>query len=685
MSLLQNASPRLSLLGFEDVSGQTLPVVAEQLPVHLPLFFVFSSKGPTEPQLVSGATLTNTYGDDIINLRSKFATHVNPFVRAVNENANAMFIHRLKPADSKTASYRLWLDWVAATLPVYERDADGFYVRDVAGDLIDTGDTTSGYYGRWVVTEITSADGAIGAATPKAGAMTENSVQSQMYPICDLPASYFGKDGDNIGIRFWAPTTQGEDPTDEALALQQNAFIYRLQVMKRPDARSSANVWKTLSDANYVEFTLNPDSFNTRFDSELFADRVIQAAYRNMDLGVTGVPTYGPFGSVYFYHNNIATLSALVQARETLLNPDLPTADEGKYLINLFSAKNLNGAPYHSLALRGVLESGIELNETSTQYMTGGADGTITAASYETLVAEQLDNFGTLGTTYLDMARYPISAFYDSGFTLDVKKKIPKLLGARKDIHIALGTQDAALPLNSTAEDSAAAVALLAAARAYPESIVYGTNMCRAVIMGQAGYLTTNDWTRPVPATLELAIKRARYMGAGNGVFTGRNAYDVAPNNNVTYLKDLNNTWRSDTVRNSDWDVGLVSAMYGDRRTLFIPAFQTAYDDDTSVLNSDINMQIAVELNKVCFRVWRELVGNGKLTNAQFIQRSNELIVEYTKNRFDGRVVIVADTFYSRDDVTRGYSWHANIHMYANTLKTLGQSTIVTHRMSDLV
>jgi hypothetical protein len=125
--------------------------------------------------------------------------------------------------------------------------------------------------------------------------------------------------------------------------------------------------------------------------------------------------------------------------------------------------------------------------------------------------------------------------------------------------------------------------------------------------------------------------------------------------------------------------------MYGDRRTLFIPAFQTAYDDDTSVLNSDINMQIAVELNKVCFRVWRELVGNGKLTNAQFIQRSNELIVEYTKNRFDGRVVIVADTFYSRDDVTRGYSWHANIHMYANTLKTLGQSTIVTHRMSDLV
>jgi len=95
-------------------------------------------------------------------------------------------------------------------------------------------------------------------------------------------------------------------------------------------------------------------------------------------------------------------------------------------------------------------------------------------------------------------------------------------------------------------------------------------------------------------------------------------------------------------------------------------------------------MQIAVELEKVCQRVWRDLTGNSSLTNEQFIERSNRLIEQRTSGRFDQRVVIVPETYYTADDAVRGYSWSCNINMYANNMKTVGTFTVVARRREEL-
>lgn len=228
------------------------------------------------------------------------------------------------------------------------------------------------------------------------------------------------------------------------------------------------------------------------------------------------------------------------------------------------------------------------------------------------------------------------------------------------------------------------AIMLRTAAELSPESTLYGTHVTRVAIVGHAGKLINSSWKKLVPMTVEIAAMLSKYAGAGDGILKGAYAPDVDPNNHVTMLRDLNCTFKGATVRNKDWDNGLIWAQSYSTRSFFIPAMQTVFDDDTSVLNSLLNVLIAVECQKVCFRTWRSLVGRTDLTKEQYIKRSNQLITENTTGRFDNRVQIVPDTYYTKQDEQRGYSNHATIHMYANNMPTSTSFTVEAHRMEDL-
>jgi hypothetical protein len=173
-------------------------------------------------------------------------------------------------------------------------------------------------------------------------------------------------------------------------------------------------------------------------------------------------------------------------------------------------------------------------------------------------------------------------------------------------------------------------------------------------------------------------------MGSGIGSWTSGRAFDKPGNNRVTMFKGVNAEWRNINVRENDWANGLVWVQNYDRRSLFWPGIQTVYDDDSSVLNSAANMMIAVELQKVAERTWRDLTGISYLTPEQFVERSDRLIKTRTQGRFDNRVVVVPETFFTQNDEQRGYSWSCKIHLYAPNMKTVGTFTIVAHRISDL-
>ena len=118
---------------------------------------------------------------------------------------------------------------------------------------------------------------------------------------------------------------------------------------------------------------------------------------------------------------------------------------------------------------------------------------------------------------------------------------------------------------------------------------------------------------------------------------------------------------------------------------MFFPAYQTAYPDDTSVLNS-LSLLIAISyLERVCEEVWRVLTGDNKLSGQAFIDASNELIIERTRGRFDNRFTIVPNTYFTEADSARGYSWTTDISIYAENSRTVGTFSIVAKRASELV
>lgn len=677
--MIKNSMPFVYYTGTQDVSGRTLPVVDEERPMHCPFIFTLAERGETTPFIARGPALAKMLGDKTFDPRGQFFGHTTAFLTLMNELANACMVERIKPEGAKTSTLQVALDLLPTEVPTYNRLPDGSFELDDTGAKIPTGSTVPGHIGRFIVRPIT---GAIGAGTEGVGSQVDGATQSIIYPLFEFKVWSFGKFGDNYGIRLYPLYSNGVAPVDEELVYGEKALMLRLEVVERVNPRVSPVAVRTLTGSPSVDFMLKEGTLNTRTDSELFIDEVALQAYRDLRDYSSGIPSFGPFEQIYTYHENVAKVSKMIHEAEIGFSPIGEAGDI--YLANIFQGRRLNGAPYESYVVQGVLDGGISLNAESIHYCLGGSDGDTSPEAFDAAVFAKLSNFGEGEYLYGNKARYPFSAFYDTGFGMETKLAIPKILGVRPNVHVTLATQVVGAPNNTIAEDSSVAISLRAAIRAQPESTFFGTGAFRGVVVGHAGRLANSKYKKFVPGTFEIGAWRAEYCGAGNGKMKSAKAYDENPNNMVRYLIDVTNLDKPVNVRNRDWDNGLVWFEDYDTRRAFCPMVSTVYNDDTSILKADINMQIAVELNTVAFLTWRRLVGNSRLTKEQFIKRSDEILNDYIRFRFDNRGEIRPRTFYTPADDARGFSWSVELHFYGNNAKAVNTATVVTHRLEDL-
>lgn len=714
-----NAAPKAYLLGTEDISGGQLVVEPELLPTHLPHVYLFAEKGNTLPQLVVGDSAIRYFGSRTFNLRDKFATHQNLLYNACTKYGNSMLVQRVIPADAPPpAGFALWLDLSAEDeVAQYERNADGSIKKDgttgLAIPLLSTGTPVKlpGYIGRIVVTalprinaagviitpamiatynggdtsvDIKAVSNLMGSLSPVTGAITNtDSVVSTRYPLMEYEVSHVGSYGDNYGIRFWPSTAKSSTPPDLRAVSDNTAFIYNMQIVRRPDAISTPVIERTLDSEMSVPFMFKPGALNHATDQELYINLRAITPWQNLE-SVTGIPLHGPFGRNHTYQTNIETVSGLIAVRENDINSSVSDAPADRLLINWMTAENLDGNAYYSYQLQGPSQGGYLLNGASTIYATGGGDGTMSFTTFDALVKTQLEGYGDLEAPLLDMAQYPVSVLYDTGFTLPTKKKMFVPMGRRKDINVIISTQAGNEDPNTESEDSSIGIVLQTEARLYPESETYGTGTCRAMIVGHSGYLLGSQWSANTPITVYIAERFAEYMGSGTGIWNSKKKPDKSPNNQITGFREVNNRYKKDDARIKDWTNGLVWAQHVDRRTLFIPAYQTVYADDTSTLNNIFTSFIIGDLEKICFRTWAQLTGDNSLTEEQYIARSNELILDAVRNKYDERAVIIPETYISGGDAARGYSFSCKINMYTNTMKTVGSFTIVARRRTEL-
>ncbi len=700
MSNSISAAPFLNLQGIRDDSIRAPVQEPEQVPTHLPHVFLFAEKGP-EISLASGGVFQTLFGSKTLDSRSAYYNHQSELAATVMGAGNSIFVQRLKPADAgPNARLLISLDVVADQIQQYERNPDGSFKLGTDGNKIPlTGGAAkiAGTRGKFVINDWTAGSTVqpFGEVTAKVGSITSSAdAQSTVYPILELEANFFGAYGNNLGLRLTAPTLKSAVTLNSDLVESVKAYVYRLSLVNRLDESSTVNISPTLGGDQSIDFAFKEGAVDPSSDTEISLEDVFLNTYQSADPASGMSPIYGPFGRVKVYHENLAQLLAMVGELEAPLGllPELTMDEDSEYLhvVNLFGATSPQGTPYYSYELEGAAAGGTRFSDSTAVWAAGGSDGTMDFAVHDGLVRNAMLSYATSTLDLLDDAKYPFSFYYDSGFTLDTKLSLLSPLGHRKDVGVILSTQDVSQPLNSASVESSMAITLKNAARLYPESEIHGTPVCRAIVVGHAGELIGSKYKGPnghkhLPLTIEFAAKAAAYMGAGTGIWASANAYDQAPMNQVQKFKNLNVTFKSANARQNDWRNGLIWAQNYDMRSIFWPALQTVYDNDTSILNNFFNMAIAIDLEKVAQRTWRDLVGtSGKMTKAVFIQRSNQMIMDRTEGKYDGRVTIRPDTYFTAADEQRGYSWRTDIHMYGENMRTVGTATIVAHRSSEL-
>lgn len=678
MTAPRNATPTPVQYGLNDVSGRQLVPTPSQYPTHLPLVFLMSERGDTEDAYsVIGDAAIRMYGSSTFNLTSKYTTHQTVLFNKVTEQGNSCFVQRLKMPGAKKSALRVYMDVLPDDIPTYERGIDNKHTLDVDGNKIPTGDTVPGYKIKWVTApvpenEFGRAPTAIGSQVDGAGAT------SQLIPFLDLEVPDVGSYGDLVGFRLSNVNLESSPPVDSDVVSDQLTALYRLQLVERPNARSTPNVLENKYGEISVDFSIKKGAYNAKTRQHLYADERILPSYHDAD-NQDIPPYYGPFKKLHFYYSNIETILVDMFNKEKLYT----NFDEGEgeeHQINILSGVHTDATPYESIQM----VDGVDFNGYTTLYAVGGDDGDTSQEAFDLEVRRQAASFGDLDIKYLDLLRYPISVFYDSGFSIDTVEALGTMMSRRKDFIVVTATQDANQKPNLPSEETSLALAIASALRILPESELYGTPAYRAAVVGQCGILINSPYRGYLPLTIQLAIWFARYMGSGTGIWDSQNKPDVWPNNEVTDFKDVNIPYKPANARMNDWDNGLIWFQTSRNRTLFAPAMQTIYPDDTSIMNSLINGFIASHLQKIAVEVWREMTGRTDLTPNQFLERSDAKIADKARGMFDGRAIITPVTRFTGQDANNGYSWTTTIRMQAPNMKTVNFITIESDRLNDL-
>ena len=676
-----NVAPAALLRGVNDESGRALPNVVEALPQHLPLCPLYTERGDSDkPLLVSGSSAIRTFGAKSFSYREKFAKHQTALFNVVNAEGNACFIQRLIPAGAVKATLRLSVEIVQSVIPVTLRNSDGSYALDINGDVqLDGSNTVDGSRVRWLI-EDASSDFGVGPV--QAGTLAphvspgSDLITSQVFPIVDFEAD-FGSYGNNIGIRISAPTVN----SPEALNLDDvediGSYLYRIQFMEKQNANSTPRVVPNAGGERYLDFSFNDDDYNEATSTEMGLTKQVSTWVTPATNAAPKIDS--PFKTMSLYSANIATVLATLATAENAVTGD--GVDDGMF--NFVSAVDGYGIPYQTFEVLGPLDGGISLTETSTHFASDGEDGDVSDASYDAAVAEYFNGFETHPANLMDDAVYPISDIWDSGFTSDTKDALLVPMSLRKDIMTTLATQDASRPANSASEDSSIGIALRTAVSMFPESSYYGTAIVRAGIVPRCGTMVNSEYKGILPMTIDLAQKVARYMGAADGRYKTGYAFDVDAARQVSLIENINVTYTPSVVRNKDWSNGLMYVQSYGRNSSFYPAFPSAHPNKTSVLSSYLVARAVTELEKVALRSWRALTG-ASIPRDLFIEKSNQTILDLTAGRFDGRYVVVPDTYFTNFDDASGFSYSCNISLYANNSIYVGQFTITSRRMEDL-
>lgn len=687
-----HAFPRIVFNGIRDRSRR--PFIRPEITFaqHTPLLRLFTETGPTETTYVgdTGDSFASIFGATSLDQRSKYFNLQSLLALNLLGEGNGFFVKRLRPEDAgNNARVTIGIEIVRDEIPETLNQLAGF---NYPGQVDDTGNnpvpdpdrTIDGYRVKVVMIEDNQSEIGTQRALPGTMVSSVDGTVSTVYPLFEMESSFFGKLGDSLGMRIWAPTTIDPEGLDDITSNRFKTRLYRMQFVERNEGSSNPTIIKTKFEEDYVDVSFDEGVYSEEFDRDLTIDEVLLDQYEDDGVESGLSPLFSPFANLHVYRDNIELVQNILFEAENRINPAIAAHVSEPTQMDFLTMLGEDGDPYQSVLVEGPIEGGLLLGKHSTIYAVGGNDGTTSWDEYVKLVDLENTNFGKLNDVYEDKAKWPFGILYDTGLPMASKYKAMQVLGARQDLQYFFTTyvETDRKPL-SASEEVSRVQALMTRIKAYPESVLYGTGVCRAMIIAQSGKVIGGGFNKQVPQLMDVAIKWARYAGAGTGILRQGFEMDASPNNEVSTLKRLNVGYFNVRSQANLWANGATYSTSLDTRTNYYPCLRSVYQDDTSVLLSPITVNICCVIMRLIHRVHASYSGNAAITKEQLVERCDQEIIDRTKELFGERVVITPNTVITALDENNGSSWTCNVTVEANNPRTTLYFNLETVRMGD--
>jgi len=711
MSVIVNASPQIVQLGTDDKSLKPIVPRPITIPTHLPLIMSFAASGPTTKELVDGSRLVALYGEETFDRNKPFFTHATRLAELMSAAGNAMMFWRIVPDDNDTiANITLYIDLLKDTVNVYKRNDDGSIATDSSGKPIV--DTQHEGYKFKIIAEVNQEDedAPMGAKVSKTGYLTGSKGQtSTMCPILEIRASYKGSKYNNIGFAINLPT---EENLKRSYLEGNLALPYELYLYKRDDEHSTGKTIKNLFGAESEQFVLKKNAKDPITNMPISLEDIVKD-WNNLDNPLRSLvypvisEPYVYYGKIRDYTKNIineekdyiykdvtTAQGNTVNTSEWLdfLNPETKPVDEQNLIVNIFTGLSSKRVPFFTFQhddtdisdLLAANHKEVYMSKSTPVYLGAGKDGTMNEATFEAGVARIMEKYLDPNSEVIDPAVNLENVLYDTGFTLNTKKKLINFIAKRKDTFVGLSTRIDNLgnKYDDLMTERAIAVNLKAALSLAPESTYFGTPVVRGMIVAGSGKDNLDPENKRYGLIMDLAYKAARMMGGQK--WKKELMFDRGDKNIILNYSDVQPSYIPAGIKPDLWNIGVIWPQPYDLRAYSFPALQSVYDNDTSVLNN-IFMALAITItNKVAAAAFRKFTGDTSDTPPEFIDK----VETWMNNQLDGKFAYIIETnvkaMITNFDERRGYSWTVASKLYGNVMKTVMTHYIEAWNKEDM-
>lgn len=521
-------------------------------------------------------------------------------------------------------------------------------------------------------------------------------VKSKIYPIFQVKASNQGEWYNLFGFGLTSLKTK---EISQSVVKGLKSLPYKFSYYVKQDASSTAKPYKNLYSETSTQVAFCKDAIDPNTGLNLNFEYVTDDMYFNTTDASKNL-NYDEVEKLYFYRENLEMIlkdAIVLEAPYVTITPKTwaDREDASTYswydfttynpveilnefgLLNPFTTTTSQAIPlftlmYNDAPLTQEMVGFKEVNMVGGNpiMLEGGSDGTLSYEEYEKRISEDLDNYLDEEHIYQDQGVSVENFLWDSGFSLDIKKKIGNFIAKRHDRFVGYCTHYDSLGEKSLSlsEQTSLGITLYNNIKLNIESEEFATPTIRAIIVLGTGRKVNSK--KRYPILIDVVKKISLLMGGNDRKWKSQYLFDSGEKNVINELIDIQPTFIPPAVRDSLVDNGITYPQHYGRTSYFFPATRTVYEDQTSIAVSLINMLAIPYCERVAYEVWREMTGTTSLTAPQFLREVKNRAMRKLAGAFGGIITPIPNATINDNDELLGYLWRLEITLSGNNQKT---------------